>query len=202
MKVRKPKSCFDLRIRKRDLVLDVGSGNNPHPRADVLLERHLLDNTHRSGPIKILKGQKFVEYKGGRFPFKTDEFDYVICSHVLEHVDAPDFFLSELSRVGSKDYIETPSLIGEYLIPKESHKWVVLEIDEKLVVVKKKEIPYKSFFGDLFQKYVSPYSIEFRIFQQTYKDLFTVRYEWRDGIDYVVNPENKYLRDFFGLSLE
>ena len=119
--------------------------------------------------------------------------------HVLEHVKNPSAFLNEISRVGKRGYIETPSLIGEYLIPKRSHKWVVLELDKKIVLMKKEDIGLTPSleFGDLFQKYVVPNSIEFRLFMRAYPDLFTVRYEWKDKIDYVINPKNPKLRSFF-----
>ena len=55
-------------------------------------------------------------------------------------------------------------------------------------------------FGDLFQKYIAPNSIEFRILMKTYPNLFTVRYEWKESIDYIVNPIDSKLRAYFTLS--
>ncbi|MFN2341081.1 MAG: methyltransferase domain-containing protein [Halanaerobium sp.] len=43
-------------------------------------------------------------------PFKNDEFDNVLCSHVMEHVDKPELFFEELNRVGNKVYIVIPPL--------------------------------------------------------------------------------------------
>ena len=38
----------------------------------------------------------------GQFlPFSDKAFDYVICSHVLEHVEDPDLLISELMRVSN-----------------------------------------------------------------------------------------------------
>lgn len=199
MKIRNPKSRFDLKINKDDFVLDVGGGNNPYPQANVVVDKHPFTNYHRSGNLKILKKQKFVAADGENLPFKNKEFDYVICCHVLEHSEDPSKFLSELSRVGRKGYIEVPSLIGEYLIPKKSHRWVILELDEKVVLMDKKDIGFNPSieFGDLFQKHLIPNSIEFRILIKTYPDLFTVRYEWRDEIDFIVGPQDPKLHSFF-----
>ena len=33
--------------------------------------------------------------------------------------------------MSKRGYIETPSLLGEFLFPKQSHKWVILDIDDK-----------------------------------------------------------------------
>ncbi|MFR0894986.1 MAG: methyltransferase domain-containing protein [Alistipes onderdonkii] len=55
----------------------------------------------------------------GRSPaFADKEFDYVICNQVLEHSDDPAQFLREVTRVGKARFIETPSLLGEWLFPK------------------------------------------------------------------------------------
>jgi len=199
MKIRNPKSRFDLQIRGKDLVLDVGGGSNPYPRADVVVDKFPLDNMHRGGNLKVLKKQKFVVADGENLPFKDKEFDYVISCHTLEHTDNPAKFLDELSRVGKMGYLETPSLVGEYLIPKKSHKWVILELEGKIVLMKKEDIGFKLSidFGDLFQKYVAPNSIEFGLFMKAYPDLFTVRYEWKDKIDYVINSKDPNLRSFF-----
>jgi len=49
MKIRTPKSRFDLKIGRNDFVLDVGGGHNPHPRANVIIYRYLYNKAHRSG---------------------------------------------------------------------------------------------------------------------------------------------------------
>ena len=199
MKIRNPKSRFDLKIGRNDFILDVGGGHNPHHRANIVIDRYVSDNTHRCGNLKILQNQQLIIADGMFLPLKDKTFEYVISSHALEHVEDPSVFLNELSRVAKKGYVETPSLIGEWLIPKKSHVWAILEIDEKIVLMKKKIIGLTPSldFGDLLQKYVSNNSIEFNIFMRTNPNLFTVRYEWKDEIDYVVNPDDGYLRSFF-----
>lgn len=136
---------------------------------------------------------------GENLPFKDKTFDYVISSHVIEHVNNPSIFLEEISRVGKRGYIEAPSLIGEYLIPKKSHKWVLLELEEKIVLMEKNIINFNPTidFGDLFQKYVAPNSIEFRILMNTWPNLFTIRYEWEGSIDFIVNPTDSKLKSYF-----
>ena len=202
MKIRNPKSRFDLRISKRDFVLDVGGGNSSHPRANVVVDEFLFDNTHRSGKLQLLKGQRLIVANGEGLPFKNEIFDYVICSHVLEHVGNPSALLNEISRVGKRGYIETPSLIGEYLVPKKSHRWAILELEEKIVLMKKEDIGLVPSleFGDLFQKHLARNSIEFRILMRTYPNLFTVRYEWEDKVDFLINPQDPELRSFFSSS--
>ena len=199
MKIRNPKSRFDLSIKKGDNVLDIGGGHNPHPRANVIVDKYADDNSHRSGDIKRLKHQKFIEADGQSLPFGDKEFDYVTCHHVLEHVDDPIEFLSEISRVGKKGYIETPSLIGEYLHPKASHKWLVLEIDEQLVLYDKEVIGFNTFcnFGNLFLSYLQSTSLGYKIMDRTYPQIREVHWEWVDEVTCLVNPPDEAYKDYF-----
>ena len=199
MKVSNPASRQKLKIPSSALVLDVGSGHFPHPRANVVTDKFIDDNYHRAGGLKVLSKQRFVEADGENMPFKDKEFDYVICCHVVEHVDSPPKFLDELSRVGKGGYLECPSMIGEFLIPKGAHKWVVLEVNNKLVIVDKERLGMKNShdFGDLFLDYLPRNSFGYKILQRTQQQIFTVNYEWSGSIDYVFEPTDAELKKYF-----
>lgn len=107
-------------------VLDVGSGHQPHRRANVLLDKHPGETIHRTTQnIVVPQGREFVVGDGLAMPFNDKSFDFVIASHVAEHVDDPEKFCLEISRVGKRGYIETPGPFTEYLMPTKSHKWIV-----------------------------------------------------------------------------
>jgi SAM-dependent methyltransferase len=106
-------------IRPGDRVLEIGPGGHPHPKAAVLLERRFGDEQeafrqrgHESPPAA---SAPLVYYDGGRFPFRDRAFDYVICSHVLEHVEDVDLFLAEVSRVAPRGYLEFPTVFYDYM---------------------------------------------------------------------------------------
>lgn len=110
------------------LVLDIGSGHNPHPRADVLADRYIWDDTERSGQIIAKPIDKLlVQADGAALPFACKSFDFVICSHVLEHVPPESLaaFCQELQRVAKSGYIETPSKWAELLRHAPNHRWFV-----------------------------------------------------------------------------
>lgn len=199
MKVGNPVSRYKVKIPSRARVLDVGSGHNPHPRANVVVDKFIDDNYHRLTDIKVLNKQQFINADGENLPFKAKEFDYVLCSHVLEHVDHPDKFLDELIRVGKRGYLETPSLLGEHLIPKASHKWLLLDIDDKLIIVNKQRVNFNTShdFSLLFLDYFQQNSLGYKILQRTHQQLFTVNYEWKDNIDYILDPEDDYFLKYF-----
>ena len=199
MRTSKPLDREELHILKTDRVLEVGSGHNPCYRSNVLVDRYVTNNSHRCGDLKIYQHQKFIEANGEDLPFKDKEFDYVICNQVLEHVDNPYKFVSELARVAKRGYIETPSLLGEHLFPKDSHKWVILDIDDKLVLFEKDKMPgnYRNNYGRLFLDYLPFKSLAYKLLWITDGDLMLNRYEWKDSIDIIVNPTDDYYRSFF-----
>jgi ubiquinone/menaquinone biosynthesis C-methylase UbiE len=131
-----------------------------------------------------------MQADGENLPFEDNEFDYVICCHVLEHVDDPIRFMREQCRVAKRGYLETPNLMGEHLAPKESHRWLLLEVNEKIVAFEKEKLGFNTSndFGDIFLEYLPQNSIGFKILQRTHADIMTLRYEWADEIEVVVNP--------------
>ena len=199
MKLRSPYSRDDLHIKKNDRVIEVGSGHNPSYRSNVIVEKFIDSNYHRGDDIKVYPHQQFVNADGEQLPFKDNEFDYIICNQVLEHVEDPETFIREQSRVARRGYIETPSLIGEQLFPKKSHKWAILDIDGKLIMYEKAKMEenYANDYGRLFLNYLPYQSLVFRLLTLTEGALITNRYEWKDEIEIIVNPkEDKYLRFF------
>lgn len=199
MKIRNPSSRFDLTIKGQYKVLEVGGGHNPNPRSNIVVDKFVDSNYHRSDDIKVYHHQEFLNADGENLPFEDRSFDYVICAQVLEHVNDPVKFVKEQVRVSPRGYMETPSIIGEFLIPKESHRWILQEIDNKIVMYDKEQIGFRPMqdFGYVFQEFLPKNSIGFKIMQQTHSDLTMVKYEWQDDLELLVNPDSSYYRDFF-----
>ncbi|MBI9062284.1 MAG: class I SAM-dependent methyltransferase [Marinilabiliaceae bacterium] len=199
MKVNNPKSRYHLNIKKNHRVLEVGGGHNPHYRSNVIVDKFVDSNYHRHADIKVLDHQQFMQADGSSLPFEDHSFDYVICNQVLEHTEDPVAFLKEQMRVAKSGYLEVPSLIGEYLFPKKSHKWLILELDNKLIIMDKEKHWFNTGmdFGYLFLTWLQKTSIGYKIMMDTIPNFRTIRYEWRDEIEFVVNPgEAEYAKYF------
>ena len=82
-------------------ILDIGCGYNANKYANVVCDVQNLSNQY--------KDKKFVQLTEKKLPFENKEFDFVISSHVMEHVEDLDFFIKELERISSKGYIELPT---------------------------------------------------------------------------------------------
>jgi SAM-dependent methyltransferase len=117
-KIRYASRKLRLGIRADDLVLDVGCGQFPNPRADFACDM-LPENTERSGDVVV--DRPFVWARAEELPFATDAFDFVVLSHVLEHTFEPERLLAEIQRVGRRGYIETPAAWQEFLFPFRFH---------------------------------------------------------------------------------
>jgi SAM-dependent methyltransferase len=106
-------------------VLDVGSGNFPHPRADVLLEKWADENADRAGDSIDKSDNRLVIGDACDMPFPDQAFDYVIASNIAEHVDDPEALCRELPRVGRAGFIETPGWLGDMVLREDFHRWRV-----------------------------------------------------------------------------
>jgi uncharacterized protein YbaR (Trm112 family) len=172
-----------MKIRPADVVLEIGSGNDPHPRSDVLCDKFVEDDAERGG--RIVTDRPIVEADAQCLPFRDASFDYVICAQVLEHVEDPERMLRELMRVASRGYIETPSEIAERLYGWPFHRSVINMVGGRLVIRRKNFLPQ---FGELFH-ILAARDPAFRRFHLTHGRLLLVRYEWEGRIDYEIAPE-------------
>ena len=105
-------------LTQNSIILEIGSGNNPQSVSSILLDKYATVSTHhRSGSAEIsdLNAKPFILGDGGKLPFKDKSIDVIICRHVIEHVDNPIAFLSELQRVGKRGYLEWPSIFCELI---------------------------------------------------------------------------------------
>ena len=97
-------------------VLEVGAGDGSILK--LLAEQNFAPKysaveISESGVARIrslnIKGLELVqEFDGYHLPFKDDEFDLVVLSHVLEHVEHERLLLRELKRVAKMCLIEVP----------------------------------------------------------------------------------------------
>jgi SAM-dependent methyltransferase len=123
------------------VVLDIGSGDKPHWRADVLLDRY-LDAAHggqRSGRAAARVSRPLFDADAGAMPFADGAFDYVLCSHVLEHVVDPAAVAAEMQRVARAGYIEVPEAASAKILDFPSHLWWCRLAETTLVLTAKRD---------------------------------------------------------------
>jgi hypothetical protein len=109
------------RIGPDDLVLDVGGGARPFPRADWVID---LMPYERRGTLEAQPAAERERFTAGTWvvrdicdhdpwPFEDGKFDFAVCTHTLEDVRDPVWVCHELQRVARAGYIEVPSRLEE-----------------------------------------------------------------------------------------
>lgn len=168
------------------LVLEVGSGGNPYPRANVLLDAY--ENTRERHWVPLTSDRPTVLGFVEKLPFKDKAFDFVIASHVLEHSADPAKFLSELQRVANAGYIEVPDAFLERINPYRDHRLEITCRDQMLKICKKKSWINDDYVVELYEDRVKRHLTTELVPKRPFD--FHVRYYWEGGISYLVtNPD-------------
>ena len=152
-------------------VLDIGCGYTANENATVVSDVQDLSNFY--------KNKKFVKITEKKLPFKDNEFDFVITSHVIEHVDDFKFFISEIERISKKGYIELPTKLGDNLVFENSndHLWMFEYDDNSNILLASK----KQEFIEPFVSVSTAKKLE-KIFRQS----LILEIIWSDKIDYKI----------------
>ena len=167
---------------KKSLVLEVGAGGNPYPRANVLLDAYIETRERHWAPLVTDRPTVlgFVE----ELPFKDNSFDFVIAAHVLEHSANPEKFISELERVAKSGYIEVPDAFMERINPYKDHRLEIANFDGELVITKKDCWNPDKDLIQLYEHKVKPH-LTGRLMPKRPFD-FHVRLFWNDKIKFQI----------------
>jgi uncharacterized protein YbaR (Trm112 family) len=174
-----------LGFHRGDLVLDVGSGHKPHPRADVLCDKYFRDNRERSGDL--VQDRPLVVADIAALPFRSKSFDYVICQHVIEHVSDAGAALTEISRVGKRGYIETPSPLWEKLMGRAYHLWFVESDGRKLILRRKQTGSMDRNIVTQFVKLAESNPAWSKVVLDNF-DLFYTTLHWDSDVTFEIHP--------------
>jgi SAM-dependent methyltransferase len=177
---------FHTPVSREALVLEVGSGGNPYPRSNVLLDAY--ESTRERHWVPLTSDRPTVLGFVENLPFKDKSFDYVIASHVLEHSGDPEKFISELQRVAKAGYIEVPDAFLERINPYKDHRLEITLRGGVLVITKKVGWIHDSEVVDLYEDRVKVHLTKILVPQRPFE--FHVRYYWSGEIQYLIsNPE-------------
>ena len=180
---------IDIPVDRNAVVLDVGSGDKPHWRADVLLDRY-VDAAHggqRSGRAEARITRPMFDADAAAMPFRDNAFDYVVCSHVLEHVLDPAAVAAEMTRVAKAGYIEVPDAASAKILDFPSHLWWCRLQGTKLVFTAKRA---RAFDAEI-AEYIQRAGLEQRLANLLDADFDSrvASLRWTDHVDVAVEGE-------------
>ena len=153
-------------------ILDIGCGYNASKFAKVICDVQDLSNHYQD--------KKFIRLTEKKLPFKDKEFDFVVASHVMEHVEDVDFFIKELERVSKKGYVELPTMLEDNLVfeNKKDHLWHMDfdDVENKLLISKK--VQY-------FEPVLTVSTI--KKLNEVFRSSLVLELIWEDSISYIIN---------------
>ena len=157
-------------------ILDIGCGYNANKFAKVICDVQDLSSHYQD--------KKFIRLIEKKLPFVDKEFDFVIASHVMEHVEDVAFFIKELERVSIKGYIELPTMLEDNLVfeNKKDHLWHMDfdDVENKLLISKK--IQY-------FEPILTVSTI--KKLNEVFRTSLVLELIWEDSIDYIINQSTE-----------
>jgi len=181
-----PLRRYLIEVTKDALVLEVGSGGNPYPRSNVLLDAY--ETTRERYLVPLTSDRPTVLGFVENLPFKDHAFDFVIAAHVLEHSADPASFIAELQRVAKAGYIEVPDAFMERINPYMDHRLEITSRNNQLIIRKKESWQHDAEVIELYEDRVKPVLTGYLIPRHPFE--FHVRYYWENEISYViVNPD-------------
>ena len=157
-------------------ILDIGCGYNASKFAKVICDVQDLSNHYQD--------KKFIRLTEKKLPFKDKEFDFVVASHVMEHVEDVNFFIKELERVSKKGYIELPTMLEDNLVfeNKKDHLWHMDfdDVENKLLISKK--VQY-------FEPVLTVSTI--KKLNEVFRTSLVLELIWEDRINYIINQSTR-----------
>jgi hypothetical protein len=128
-----------IQLPDNSIIADIGYGIDPVKGATYYIDRDQGESPDRAGErAAYVTPEKFIQadVENG-IPLPDHSCDFVVASHIIEHLENPVAFCKELSRIGKAGYIETPGLIQELRHNLEVHKWFVTKYGDTLILIRK-----------------------------------------------------------------
>lgn len=182
------KSIIKHQFTHSERILDIGSGGDPFPYATILGEKYLEPTNHRTSKFKSF-GKPIIICDICYLPFIDKSFDYVVASHVLEHVEDPLMACLELQRVANTGFIETPTLMKDALFSwaKGMHKWYLHFQGGRLIFFEYTDRLSEGIRSPAWREMI--FSTVYNPLQDVFNDnqeIFNVMFEWEKNFNITV----------------
>ena len=167
-----------LSQKKNWKILDIGCGYTANKYST-----HVADTQDFSN---LYKDKKFTRIKEKKLPFADKEFNFIIASHVLEHVEDIEYFIKELERVANSGYIEVPTRLEDNLVDvnEKAHIWWINfdDINNSLFITKRKQI---------IEPFLSVSTIQ--NLRKFFRDSLVTEIFWESKINYLISKSSNDL---------
>ncbi len=207
------------KIKPKDKVLDIGGWAEVFNRANYVLDFQPFETRRKKSGKEYFSKKTWVihDINETPWPFSDKQFDYVICSHVLEDIRDPIGVAHEIQRVGKAGYIEVPSReyestagvdpfpTGDKYAGLSHHRWLTEKTQNGLLFTFKR--PYISTIIELQIKKIKNPIISF-----FWRNNFEVKenlLEWEEALDDLIRFKSNHdkinynkLKNYINLKLK
>ena len=156
-------------------ILDIGCGYTANKFANFVADEKDFSDFYKNK-------KKFFKIENKILPFKDKEIDFVIASHVIEHVEDFAFFISELERISNQGYIELPTRLGDNLVFENTTDhiwWFIFDDDKKKLLASKKTQTLEPFLSVATGKNLS----------DSFRESFVIELAWKDKIEFSIDNQ-------------
>jgi hypothetical protein len=166
------------------LVLEIGGGQAPHPRADVVVDKYVADSFERAGEARLDVSKPLVVADGHRLPFADRSAAYALAIHVLEHATDPVKFAGELARVAPAGFVQTPTAEAELTFGWPFHPWLIELSGNTLLFTPKGD--RRAVYGERFHQSFAESPL-MRLWWSAHRSRWHQSIEWRERLDVQVD---------------
>jgi len=161
-----------LENNKNWKILDIGCGYSANKHSTIIADVQDLS--------EFYKNKNFIKINDKKLPFKDKEFDFIISSHVIEHVEDFEFFIKELERISKKGYIELPTRFADNLIHENEydHIWWFTYDDVNNQIISSKK-------NQLIEPFINVSTG--KVFEKVFRESFVLELMWEDKIEYKID---------------
>ena len=158
-------------------IADIGCGYSANKNASVIADIQDLSNFY--------KNKNFIKISGKKLPFKDKEFDFVIASHVIEHVEDFEFFVKELERISPRGYIELPTRLGDNLVfeNRNDHIWWFTydDVNNQIIASKRNQL-------------IDPFiTVSMgKLFEKIFRESMVLELAWEEKIEYKIDNQIRH----------
>jgi ubiquinone/menaquinone biosynthesis C-methylase UbiE len=162
-------------------VLDIGCGYTANKYANVIADVQDFS--------RFYKEKKFIKIIDKQLPFKENEFDFIIASHVIEHVEDFQFFIQEIERISNQGYIELPSRLGDNLVfenVKEHIWWFKYDDELEMLLASKK--------NQILEPFITVSTV--KKLENIFREDLVLELFWKDKINFRLESELEMKSEF------
>lgn len=173
-----------------EYVLDLGCGN-----VNQMFKVSGLNITYADKVVPTNLGKEIffkIDLDQDPLAFADKQFEFVIASHVLEHLEDPVGVCKQISRIGQRGVVSAPSVFTEIFWNWGSHRWFIIDGGSTLYFIRKEPKLVTDFHGFLHKVCAGNPEFNKDFVREENRQIMYIRHLWTHelNVEYVDTPNS------------